>query len=52
MSNNKVKKDNKVIKSEKDILTGTLEDNHAYTLTIGIPGKGKLKIKIAFEKEV
>lgn len=48
MTKNKTKKDDKVIKSEKEILSGTLEDNHAYTLTIGIPGRGKINIKITF----
>jgi len=51
MSKNKVKEDDKVIKSEKEMFSGTLEDNHAYILTIGIPGKGKLKIEFRFEKE-
>ena len=52
MQKNKVKKDDKLIKSEKEILSGTLEDNSEYTLTFRIPGRGKIKIKIAFEQEV
>ena len=51
MPKNRVKKDNRVIKSDREILSGTLEDNNAYSLTIGIPGRGKIKIKISFEKE-
>lgn len=51
MTKNKVKKDNRIIKSDREILTGTLEDNKAYNLTIEIPGRGKIKLKIFFEKE-
>jgi len=51
MQKNKVKKDDKVIKSEKETLSGTLEGNNAYTLIIGIPSRGKIKIGIAFEQE-
>lgn len=39
-----VKKDNKIIKSEKEILSGTLEENNEYTSTIGIPGRGEIKM--------
>ncbi len=51
MVKNKAKKNNRIIKSDREILTGTLEDNKAYNLTIEIPGRGKIKIKISFEKE-
>jgi len=57
MKGNKVRKDNgaeknnRPIVSVKEIDSGTLEDNNAYTLTIGIPGRGKIKIKVTFEKE-
>lgn len=51
MTKNKAKKDNRIIKSDREILTGTLEDNKAYNLTIEIPGRGKIKMKISFEKE-
>ena len=51
MPENKVKENNRIIKSDREILSGTLEDNNAYSLTIGIPGRGKIKIKISFEKE-
>ena len=46
-----MKKDDKVFKSEKEVLSGTLEENNEYTLTIGILGRGKIKIRIAFEQE-
>jgi len=51
MAENKVKKNNRIIKSDREILTGTLEEDRAYSLTIEIPGRGKLNIKISFEKE-
>lgn len=51
MSKNKAKKDNRIIKSKRQISTGTLEDNKAYELIINIPGRGNIKIEITFEKE-
>ena len=51
MPKNKVKKDDKIIKFEKEILSETLEDNSEYTLTFGIPGRGKIKIKILKDSE-
>jgi len=44
-------KKNKVIKSKEVVFAGTLKDNQGYILTIGVPGKGKLKIEFSFEKE-
>ncbi|GAJ10780.1 unnamed protein product [marine sediment metagenome] len=52
MTKNKVKRDIRIIKSDREILTGTLEEDRAYTLTIEIPGRGKVNIKISFEKEI
>jgi len=51
MTKNKVKKDNRIIKSDREILNGTLEDDRAYIMTIEMPSKGKLHIKFTFEKE-
>jgi len=35
----------------KEISSGTLDENNAFALEIGIPGRGKVNIKITFEKE-
>ncbi|MBA7500793.1 hypothetical protein ES704_03554 [subsurface metagenome] len=51
MTKTKTKKDNKVIKSKEELFAGILKDNQGYILTIGVPGKGKLKIEFSFEKE-
>ena len=51
MAENKVKKYNKVEVCVKEISSGILDENNAFILGIGIPGRGKLKIDINFGKE-
>ena len=49
MSENKSRKNNRIIKSDREILNGIMEENRGYILTIEIPGRGKLRLKIKFE---
>jgi len=51
VAKNKVKKDNRPIVSNKRISAGVLDEGNAFTLGIEIPGRGKVNIKISFEKE-
>jgi len=48
MPKSKVKENDKVC--VKEIFAGTLDKN-PFTLTFGIPGRGKLKMNIVFEPE-
>jgi len=43
-------KDKKVLRVE-EISSGILDENNARIVEIGIPGRGKVNIKISFEKE-
>lgn len=35
----------------RELSSGVLDENNAFTLKVNIPGKGKLNIKVTFEKE-
>ncbi|GAJ12127.1 unnamed protein product [marine sediment metagenome] len=50
MAENKVKKNDRLIVSNKKISAGVLDEGNAFTLGIEIPGRGKVNIKISFEK--
>ena len=50
MSKVSLKKDKKILRVE-EISTGILDENNDLILGIGIPGRGKVNIKISFEKE-
>lgn len=47
----KNEKDDRVKILEREVKVGILEDDNTYILGIEIPGKGKLNIKLTFEKE-
>lgn len=51
MVKNKVKRDNRVKIREREISSGNLDENKAFVLEIGIPGRGKVKIEVTFEEE-
>lgn len=51
MSKAKVKKNDEVKVRVEEISAGILEENNAFILGIIIPGRGKIKIKVTFEKE-
>jgi len=49
--NVRLKEVDRKILSDREISTEMLGENNAYSLTIGIPGRGRINIKISFEKE-
>ncbi|MBA7491712.1 hypothetical protein ES702_02260 [subsurface metagenome] len=51
MPKNKVKKNDRPVISNKKISAGFLDEDNALELGIEIPGKGKVNIKVTFEKE-